>query len=278
MCNAANKLALAAFLAAAVFAAGCKSESQRRAERAEALRLEAETLAASGDYVQSLALLDSLDRTYREQTDTRRRAMANRASALEGYTISKMGSADSLLAASQLRADSLGALFVWVDGPRGLEGHYVANGLKGRDVTAATGLEPRVDPDGYLSIAAVVKGRSIGMNALSLTTATANVRTPAADPGRVVSSEGSELTSFRQEEVAGLMQALEAAGPDSPVALHIDGTRGSVEVKLTPELRTALVRSWQLALARQQLRSARLERERLERTLQTARNHKANAL
>ncbi|MDE6271213.1 MAG: hypothetical protein K2M12_10240 [Muribaculaceae bacterium] len=275
MSNAANNLALAALIAA-VALTGCKSESARRAERAEALRLEAETLASSGDYEQSIALLDSLDRTYHEQTDARRRALANRATAIEGLTLKKIAPADSLMALSQLRADSLATLFTWVEGPMGLEGHYVANELKGHDVTDATGIEPRVDPDGYLSIAAVVKGRSIGMNSLSLTTAAGNTRSAKADPSRVLNSEGSELTSFRQEDVSDLMQALVAAG-DGPVALHIDGDKGSVEVKLTPALRDALVRSWQLAQARQQLRSAQIERERLERTLQTARNHKANA-
>lgn len=276
MYNAASKLTVAAALVAAAALAGCKSESERRAERAEAMRIEAETLAASGDYEQSLALLDSIDSAYHEQTAVRRKAMATRATAIEARSLRQIGPADSLLAASQLRADSLGALFVYVDGPRGLEGHYVARELKGHDVTDGTGIEPRVDAQGYLSIAAVVKGRSIGLNSMSATTGAGTWRVEPVSGERRVNSEGTELTSFRQEEVSDIMQALEAAG-DGPVKIHLDGSRGSVEVKLTPALRTALVRSWQYAMARQQLRSAQIERERLERTLQTARDHRANA-
>ena len=89
-------------------------------------------------------------------------------------------------------------------------------------------------------------------------------------------SYGAAPTSFRQEEVAHLLEALEAAD-GTPVKIHLDGTKGSVEVKLTPALRVALVRSWQYAMAQQQLRAAKVERERLERTLLTARNHRANA-
>lgn len=275
MYNAASKLTIVALVAAAMLA-GCKSEQARRAERAEALRLEAETLAANGDYEQSLALLDSLDSAYREQTDVRRSAMTTRAKAIERHSMRQIGRADSVLAAAQLCADSLAAFFVRVDGPRGLEGHYVERGIKGRDVTASTGIEPRVDEQGYLCIAAVVRGRSIGLNSLSVTTASGTLRVEPAGAGRAISSEGSELTSFRQEEVADIMQALEAAG-DGPVAMQLTGSKGTADISLSPAMRTALVRSWQYAMARQRLRSALIERERLERMLRTARNHLADA-
>lgn len=278
MSNAASKPLRTLLLAALILGAttSCTSEAERRAARAEALRLEAETLAASGDCEQSLALLDSLDRAYREQTDVRRRAMATRATAIERRSLQLIGPADSLLAASQLRVDSLGALFVHIDGPRGLEGHYVARELRTNDVTASTGIEPRVDAEGYLSIAAVVKGRRIGLNSLSITTPAGTQRVEPVDGARSIESEGTELTSFRQEEVAHLLEAL-AAAEGSPVSMHLDGTRGSVELKLSPAMRTALLRTWQYAMACQRLRSARIERERLERTLQTARDHRANA-
>ena len=235
MCNAASKTLLAA-VALAMAATACTSEKERRAAAAEQLRVQAEALVASGQSEQALALLDSLDNAYGEQTAVRRNALATRAAAIEAATMERIGPAQEALVRAQLTVDSLQALFVHIEGTRGLEGHRVAKELAKNNVTASTGIEPRIDGDGYMSIAAVVKGKRIGLNSLSVTTAAGTVQTAPVSGERCIVSEGTELT-----------------------------------------LRAALVRSWQYAQALQQLRSASIERERLERTLQTARDHRANA-
>lgn len=240
------------------------------------MRVQAENLTASGDYEQAMLLLDSIDSGYHEQTAVRRNAMATRAAAIEARAMQQIGPAEEMMVRAQLRVDSLSKLFIHIDGPRGLEGYRVAQELAKQDVTDATGIQPRIDGDGYLSIAAVVKGRNIGLNSLSVTTQNGTVQNQPQSSDRVINSEGAELASFRQEEVSDMLEALAAAG-GSPAKIHLNGTKGSAEIKLTPALRAALVRSWEYAMALQQLRSAHIERERLERTLQTARDHRANA-
>ena len=274
MFNAASKYA--AIAAIILSAASCTSEAERRARAAEELRAQAAALVESRDFEQAMVLLDSLDAAYRDQTAVRRAGLAVRASAIEGLSISRIEPADKRLALAQLAVDSLGALFTRIDGPRGLDAYSVASELARQEVTASTGVQPRVDDDGYLSIAAVVKGRGIGLNSISVTTQSGTVQSEPQAPDRLIVSEGSELASFRQEEVTDVLEALRDAA-DGPAKLHLNGTRGTTEVKLTPALRAALVRSLQYAMARQELRAAALERERLERTLQTARDHKANA-
>jgi len=276
MFSAANKLAILALGTAVAVATACTSESERRAAAAEQLRTQAESLAASGNYEQAIALLDSIDQTYREQTDIRRKAMATRATTIESRALQQIGPAEIRMAQAQLRTDSLQKLFVHIDGPRGLEGYSVAKELAKQDVTDATGIQPRLDHEGYLCIAAVVKKRNIGLNSLSITTQDGTQQVEPISGERCINSDGTELAVFRQEEVAHVLETLEKA-EGKPVKIHLNGTRGSVEVKLTPALRTALVRSWQYAMALQELRSAHIERERLERTLQTARDHRANA-
>lgn len=275
MYNAANKIIIPAIVAA-VIATSCTSEAERRAKEAEQLRAQAETLVGAGQYEEAMVLLDSLDSAYREQTGVRRMGLATRAAAIEARSISEIGPADQRLAAAQLRVDSLSQLFVHIDGPRGLEGYSVAKELAKQDVTDGTGIQPRLDNDGYLSIAAVVKGKNIGLNSLSVTTQSGTVQIEPVGSDRVVNSEGTELSSFRQEEATDVLEALTAA-EGTPAKIHLNGSKGSVEIRLTPQLRAALVRSWQYAMARQELRSAQIERERLERTLQTARDHRANA-
>ncbi len=274
MFNAASKCAIIA--AVALSALSCTSESERRARAAGELHEQAAALVEEHRYEQAIALLDTIDSAYRDQTAVRRAGLATRAAAIEGLAISRIEPAGKRLALAQLAVDSLCALFAAVDGPRGLEGYSVPKELAKTEVTASTGVQPRVDGEGYLSIAAVVKGRPIGLNSISVTTAAGTVQSEPQSPDRLITSEGAELASFRQEEVTDVLEALQAAG-DSPAKLHLNGLRGSVEVKLTPALRAALVRSLQYAMARQELRAAALERERLERTLRTARDHKANA-
>ncbi|MDE6285910.1 MAG: hypothetical protein K2L99_02825 [Muribaculaceae bacterium] len=274
MFNAASKYA--AIAALILSAASCTSEADRREHAAEELRSQAAALVEQRDFEQAIALLDSLDSAYRDRTAVRRAGLAVRAAAIEGLSISRIEPAEKRLALAQLAVDSLGALFTRIDAPRGLDGYSVARELAKQEVTAATGVQPRIDDDGYLSIAAVVKGRGIGLNSISVTTQNGTVQSEPQSPDRLIVSEGAELASFRQEEVTHVLEALQAAG-DGPAKLHLNGTGGTTEVKLTPALRAALVRSLQYAMARQELRAAALERERLERTLQTARDHKANA-
>ena len=275
MFSAANKTLILA--AATLLASSCTTEAERRAAAAEDLRVQAVELIKAGDHAQAMALLDSIDSAYHEQTAVRRTALSSRAEAIAGLAMQQIGPADERLAKATLRADSLAAYFVNVEGPRGLEGYAVAKDLAKQNVTATTGVQPRVDNDGYISIAAVVKGKSIGLNAISVTTQNGTVKSEIISSDRCISSEGSELTSFRQEEVAALLSALEAAD-GLPVKLFLDGSKGSVEVKLTENMRSALVRSWQYAQALQELRSAKIDRERLERTLATARDHIANTV
>lgn len=275
MFKGVNKIA--SILAATAMIAGCTTEAERRHASAEQLHADAVQLNADADFAGALVLLDSLDTAYREQTEVRRAALATRAAAIEGVTIERIGPADRELAAATIAADSLGNLFTTTDGTRGLEGYTVAKTLAKTDVTASTGIQPRLDSDGYLTLACVVKGRKIGLHGASLTTASGTASVEPIGSDRRIDSEGSELAVLRQEELTPLLEALDAAGMDAPAKLFLDGNRGSAEVKLTPTLRRALLDTWHYALARQRLRSARIERERLERTLQTARDHRANS-
>ena len=147
MSNAANKLTAIAVLAA-LASASCTSEAERRAAAAEQLRQQAETLVAAGSYDDAMSLLDSIDNGYREQTAVRRNAMATRAAAIEARSLQQIGPAEQHMAAAQLRADSLAALFVHIDGPRGLEGYSVAKDIARQDVTRDGGIQPRLDSDG----------------------------------------------------------------------------------------------------------------------------------
>jgi hypothetical protein len=57
----------------------------------------------------------------------------------------------------------------------------------------------------------------------------------------------------------------------------VSGGKGSVNIKLSAADCEAISASWQFATLKDNLRRALIERERLERQLQIARDQKANA-
>ena len=128
----------------------------------------------------------------------RRNALATRAAAIEAATMERIGPAQEALVRAQLTVDSLQALFVHIEGTRGLEGHRVAKELAKNNVTASTGIEPRIDGDGYMSIAAVVKGKRIGLNSLSVTTAAGTVQTAPVSGERCLGRGSLRLRCVRR--------------------------------------------------------------------------------
>jgi hypothetical protein len=90
----------------------------------------------------------------------------------------------------------------------------------------------------------------------------------------LVKVEGSELLSFTQEEMADA--ALWVENHANLTECTINGSKGQSSVKITPKDRQAFVDAWHYAQALQTLRQSSIRREKLERRLQTARDHIAN--
>jgi hypothetical protein len=90
----------------------------------------------------------------------------------------------------------------------------------------------------------------------------------------LIKVEGSELLSFTQEEVADAAKWVE--NHKNMNECIINGTKGQCAVKISAKERHAIVDAWHYAQALQTLRQTSIRREKLERRLQTARDHIAN--
>jgi hypothetical protein len=273
MFKEAIKTAVIAGTVSLMFCA-CSGKSEQ--ESAQNLYDNAESMITSHDYTAALHLLDTLEVKYKSQTEIRRKGLFLREKAIEGLTMDSISACDLQLANAQIAADSLSHLMQHVDGTAGLEGHYTPAAIIAKQVLNQNSIEPRVDEQGYFFVIANVNGKSINANSLIFKAGGEQFTAPSSPvpTDRLVKVEGSELLSFTQEEMADA--ALWIENHANLTECTINGSKGQCSVKISPKERQAFVDAWHYAQALQTLRQSSIRREKLERRLQTARDHIAN--
>lgn len=252
-------------LVAAALMTGC-SGTDSRTEQAQALLEQARASVARKDYAAAVTALDTLDKKYRDCTALRREGTILRTEALRDLTLDSISANDARLTELQRAVDAGASRFRRVD-VAGTEGYYVLASEQKSWNLNKTGIQPRIEPDGYFYIAVNLNGRTIGLNALSA----GGVRSGA---GSSVAVEGSEVMNLRQEQAQPFVEAL--AGGGAPVKVTLCGTRGNLPLTLDRKAVDAIGETWSYALARQELRLKLIQRERLERQLARLRDALAN--
>lgn len=268
MFNAVNKIIAAAALGLAVCACGYKG-----AQGAQGLLESARSLSEAGSYNQALDSLDSLNTRYASQTAIRRDGLLLRAQIMEKIAIDSIEIASAELAEATLALDRSSAFVEHVDGPRGLEGYYLAKGHQPA-ITSATAVQPRVSDDGYFKMVANVSGKRIGLGYIRMQDGADSYTTREVSAARRINVANSETATFDPEELTGFGEWL-AAHP-SVNKLTLSGPRGHAEVRLTPELRQQIIACYEFARDTQRLHLARVHREKFERMLATSRQQIAN--
>jgi len=262
MYNAIKTITIAA---AAALLTACSGDSARTAA-ADSLLDEARAAAEAKQYPRTLELLDSLDHGYRDCLDIRRRGTRLRITALRDLTMDSIAANDVRLTALQAEVDSARGDFARVD-VDGTDGYEVyAPAAKGWSIDR-TGVQPRVDADGYFFIAVNLTGRTIGLDRLC-------AGDSCSLPSQSVAVEGSEIMNVGQEQAAPLMGALLTA--HAPLKVTLAGQRGSATITLDDAALRAFAATWRYAAARQQLRLTLIGRERLERQLSRLREQLVN--
>lgn len=269
MFNAANKLMAAALIAAAMVSCG---ESDK--DKAQALVDEASALVERGDYSGAIAVVDTLDARYAREIAVRKAGLLCRARAVEGLTKDSIIAVDDLLARSLEEIGASENDYRYIEMPNGIDGYLIAKSIYDRDAMNKTCIQPRIDE--YFILAVNIRGRRIGFERITAGKGGQAVSTVAVNPSRMVTVEGSEMVTLTQEEAAPLVEYLMANPEVSECRLC--GAKGSVDLKLTPAMRDAIVGSYRYALALQANRLAQIKREKFERQLQMARDQIANSM
>lgn len=268
------KFAIPVALAVAVASCGSDDTAKRSAEAELAT---ADSLISQGNYALALESLDSIEARYPQMIEVRRRAHDLRPKAIEQYTVAQIQQADSLIAVTQEGIASLEGEFNHVDGGS-LEGYYLPKCFKAQAFTNAMGFQPRVnDADFRFYIVANNTGKKLGVNRLAYVISGNRYVSETIPSGseRSSSLEGSELVTFLPEEVDSIGRiSFESQSPVSEVVLI--GTNGSKSLKVSSQQADGLKKAWRYGNLKNQLRSALILREKLDRQLQTARDQLAN--
>lgn len=261
MSNAPKTLILCAVVALTAACGG----SDTRQTQAQSLLDQAREAVAAKNYDTAFARLDTLDKSYRDCLDQRRAGTRLRSEAIRDLTLDSIGANDALLTRLQQQVDASMRDFRHVD-VAGTQGYDVYAADMARWDLNKTGLQARVDPDGYFFMVVNLAGRTVGLCGIEAAGATAS--------GRSTAVEGSEIMNIGQEAARPLAEALQ--GAQAPVKVTLRGSRGTSSLNLDAKALAALQATWRYAQARQDLRLNLIRRERLERRLSTARDILAN--
>lgn len=255
------KLAAIALCAACAACAGNKD----RKEAAAALVERAQALVEARQCDSAIVVLDTLNVKYRDCLDERRQGTLVRLEALATLTRDSITSSELQLSAASATVDSLAPLFKKVEIP-GTAGYFVDKSVYTGSEMNETGIQVRVDDQGYCFVIANVAHRNIGLNKIAYANSVAE--------GESIAVEGSEIMSITQEKAASLVEAICSATNKAKVTLS--GSKGSVEIVLSPKQIQSIRDSWRYALALQQSRLLNIRLEKLERQLSKLSDQKAN--
>lgn len=260
-------------LGAAVLAIALTSCGDKNRDAATELYNQCEAAINAGNYSGALVMLDTLNTRFADQVEIRKEALRLRAMAMQGVTSDSIAAGSEELARATLELDKLSPKFRHVDSSVGLEGYYLPEGVSEKVMTA-TGIQPRVNDQGYFYIVANVQGRSIGLNSIRFVDGAEETSSSEISPARVIKVEGSESASFNPEDLEGVGQWLKEHPGASKIVLV--GSKGKTDVKLDAKLRSQLTDCYDYSCARRALHLAQVKREKYERMLATSRDQMAN--
>ena len=258
-------MASATVLIAAITAC---SGNKAREEAAEKLLTEAQASTEAHDYPKAIDLLDTLDIKYRDCLDQRKRGTSVRLTALSSLTRDSLASGEQQLMVVNADVERLSPQFRKIE-LEGTDGYYVLKSDFNGSEMNRTGIQARVDDEGYLFVIANLSGRKIGLNALKYGDTSTEI-------GQSIDVEGSEIMSLSQEKTAGFLDAIGSA--TAPATVQLVGAKGSVPVKLTEAQLTAIKLTREYAQALQRQRRLNITLEKLERQLAKLNDQLANQI
>lgn len=239
MYNAIKILTVSA--CAVVIAASC-SKSDDRAAEARNLLDRAETLRAGHDYEGAVALLDSVDKAYRDCLDERKAGTKIRIQTLIDLTTDSLQVGESRRESRQHQIDALSSRFITVS-MAGTRGYRAVKDVFTGSEMAGTFVQPRIDENNYFFLAVNNAGKRLNLSGVEFGEVSA--------AGKSVNMEGSEMMSLSQESVADLSRAI-ADAPEGALTVYLVGEKGRTPLKLTAKQAQAWRDTWLLAMLLQE--------------------------
>ena len=242
-------------------------------DKAQALLDEATAAYDARDYARALTLTDSIKSAYPGEIDIRRQGLHLATRATEGLTVQRLQEADSLVAVLGVRGDSLQRLVKFVKNP--IEGYYTGVSTNPESVGSVNGLQARISPEGDFYIISSLKGRSVKSTSVSVSCNGQNASTAsvAHDGERNDRSMGAEVITFMGIECDSLGHFINLHR-STPMTLTFNGA-ASYSMPLPQAQASEIATLYDYAVTLRQAKLASIEKERLTRALDIARNQAA---
>ena len=259
----------------AIAGSGCSSKSEN--PDARNLLAKAENDFNSGNYASSIALLDSLQKTFPAETALQREAMAMRPKVIEAEATKALAAVDSTYNADIETLKSLKTQLKWIKTPWMIEGYWIAPEVYRSDFMNTTGIEARVSEIGeFYIVSSVNPAGNLKHQSIGLKTSAGNARTQnvAYDGESNYRIGGAEVITFSpaQSDTIGMVarnavEANQAAG----ASVIFYGVKGEKSVKISPAVLKGIGKAYAYSAATIRARDLQVERERLNRTIEIAR-------
>jgi hypothetical protein len=272
MFNAVNKYAILGCIT--LWLSACSNNTDDGNSGAEDLYNQIEAAISAKNNQLAIELIDSLNKAYPKDIKTRGMALKLKPKAIEGQTIEQIQSADAELAVLEAKVDSLGKLFEKVSSPEIVESYYVQKDTRNKSLMTSTAIEPRLSEGHEFYIEAIIQGL-IGLNRIALDSANSNV-IPQGDD-RSFATGSCELAIFAGDDAKAIGEYATTI-PNKGATLTFKGTKGNRSITLNAKQVSAIANAYTYSTSYVQLQKCRMERERLERQLQIARDQIANSL
>lgn len=259
----------------AIVGSGCSSKSEN--PDARNLLTMAENDFGSGNYASSIALLDSLQKTFPAETALQREAMAMRPKVIEAEATKALAAVDSTYNADIETLKSLKTQMKWIKTPRMIEGYWIAPELYRPDFMNTTGIEARVSEIGEFYIVSSVnpagnlKHQSIGLKTSAGNARTQNVAYDGESNYRIGGAEVITFSPAQSDTIGVIARNAVAANQVAGASVIFYGVRGEKSVKISPAVLKGVGKAYAYSAATIRARDLQVERERLNRTIEIAR-------
>ena len=270
-----NKMSMRAIITMCVSVGVMCSCTNSNDNIAESLYSQASEQYQSGNYQQSVALLDSLKNNYKDDIDILKKGLYLRVLNQEGLIKDEIASNDSLISVLESENMELSGSFKYVKLKDMVEGYYIHKSIadKAGDDNRST-VEPRIDEADMFYIVSYLKGNSVSHTSVALSSAAGEVssKSVAYDKSRNYryNSDGIAYESiiFTNQECDTLGYFV-ANNNSSNVKLTFKGKK-QYSVKLEPKMIKAINETYRFATNKNRGKSAIKKKMFLEQKLQLA--------
>lgn len=260
-----------AMVATSVFMISCGGESET-ARAARLLYEQAQSCNLDGNPMEALVLLDSLQSTYKTETEWQRSAMKLRPTVMINSTEMQIRAVEDSISMLEERYNSLLPMMKKVDDPRLVEPYYVDRATFNADFMNGTGIQPRVSEIGQFYFVSSVNPGGLRHTGFTLVgDGETVVAGPVPYDGEMnYRINGSEVITYspEQSEAAGKF-ASENCG--RAMTLILTGGK-SRNLKFGSKQVDAIANCYNFSRAIVDARQLAFDRERLKRQLDIARS------